>query len=81
MKVNGKEIEQSIVDACLARMKKEPFKAIEIEGICSRMGIETLYGTAMRVADRIIQRERKAGNIELSNRPFWAWVGGNKEQA
>ncbi len=74
MIVNGKEIDQAVVDACMSRMKQEPFKAMEIEGICSRMGLSYKDGTAMRVADRIIQRERKAGNLNL-DRPFWAWIG------
>lgn len=75
MKVNGKEVDQAVIDACIERMKTEPFKAMEIEALCTRMGIDWKSGDAMRTADRIVQRERKAGNIELTNRPYWFWVG------
>lgn len=75
MKVNGKQVEQAVIDACITRMKQGAFKAMEIEALCTRMGVDWKSGNAMRVADRIIQRERKAGNIELTNRPYWFWFG------
>lgn len=74
MKINGIEINQVVIEAVIERMKAEAFKASELEAVAVKLGVPTREGTAMRVADRLIQREKKAGNIALS-RPYWAWVG------
>jgi hypothetical protein len=74
MEVNGREVAQEVIDKCIFRMKSAPFKASEIETICANMGVESRHGSAMRLADRLIQRERKSGNIELKTRPYWFWV-------
>jgi hypothetical protein len=76
VKVEGHEVSQDAIDACIARMKNGGyFRAFEIEGIVERAGLPKSI-SAMRVADRIIQRERKAGNITTCTiRPYWKWVG------
>lgn len=81
MKVNGKEVSQEIIDACVLQMKERKFKAMEIEALCTRMGVDWKSGDAMRTADRIIQRERRAGNIEVYQRPYWLWTGNKKVPA
>ncbi len=76
--VYGHAISVEIQEALVAKMKAEPFKASSIEAEAVRMGVPNLTAkrepVAMRAADRVIQRERKAGNIEL-RRPSWVWVG------
>lgn len=73
MKVRGIEITQAQIDACLARMKLEPFfRSYQIETAAERAGV----GETMRMVDRLIQRERKAGRIALANRSgLWKYVG------
>jgi hypothetical protein len=56
------------------RMKVGSFKASNLETYAESLGFDRSDGLAMRVADRLIQRERKAGNVELSNRQ-WSWKG------
>jgi hypothetical protein len=63
MKVYGIEITQAEIDACVARMKLTPyFGSYQIERVLEKAGHRG-GNIAMRAADRIIQRERKAGNI------------------
>lgn len=72
MKVQGHEITQEQIDACLARMKKQPFQLYQL---VSAMYVAGVHGNAVeRFADRMIQRERKAGNIALRGRD-WEWIG------
>ena len=76
--VNGKQVEQTMIDAVIARMQSgEHFRSFEIEGLCASLGADRRSGDAMRIADRIIQRERKAGNINLRKSPqrCWEWIG------
>lgn len=76
--VYGHTVTEEIQVALLSKMKSGPFKASELEAEGVRLGLPTLSAhrepVAMRVADRIIQRERKAGRIELK-RPYWVWRG------
>jgi len=76
--VYGQTIGEQLQAALLARMKAGPFKASDIEAEACRLGVPRLTdwseSVAMRAADRIIQRERKAGNIRLL-KPHWVWVG------
>lgn len=76
--VYGHTISVDIQEALLAKMKTGPFKASNIEAEAIRLGVPNLSErrepVAMRAADRVIQRERKAGNLEL-RRPLWVWVG------
>lgn len=76
MKVQGIEITQAQIDACLARMKAtEYFRAYAIANAALSAGVSN--GTINdRLADRLIQRERKAGRIMLANRSgLWKHVG------
>ncbi|WP_413460664.1 hypothetical protein [Herbaspirillum huttiense] len=75
--VHGHAVPAEIQLALIAKMKQGPFKAAAIQAEACRLGLpefsDSRQPVAMRAADRIIQRERKAGNIEL-RRPFWVWV-------
>lgn len=76
--VYGHTIGADIQSALVAKMKTGPFRASSIEAEAIRLGVPNLTErkepVAMRAADRVIQRERKAGNLEL-RRPMWVWVG------
>lgn len=76
--VYGHTISTEIQAALVAKMKAGPFRASNIEAEAIRLGVpymaEHREPVAMRAADRVIQRERKAGNIEL-RRPVWVWIG------
>lgn len=64
--------------ALIARMKAGTSRAADLEAEAIRLGLPERSANrdpvAMRVADRIIQRESKAGNIEFK-RPDWVWCG------
>jgi len=86
MKVQGIEIPQVVEDDTLAFIKGQPyFRSFDVQRMIEEHPmIETLawkpVGLAMRVADRIIQHHRKAGNIGPSTpdrmRPsLWRWIG------
>lgn len=78
MKVQGIEITQEQIDACLARMKAtEYFRLYEIVSAASRAGV-TSMDAANRLGDRLIQRERKAGRIIPANRSgLWRHTGSS----
>lgn len=81
MKVKGHEIPDAVLSAGIARMRSSgPFRAAEIEqAIVDAMpspAAETLDSLAVRIVDRLLQREAKAGNIKLGGLPRrWSWVG------
>lgn len=56
MKVNGITIEQEVIDAAIARMRADGFKASEIEALIKREAGLRSSEVANRAADRIIQR-------------------------
>jgi len=78
MYVHGHTVTEEIQSALLLKMKSSPFRAYTLEAEAVRLGLPSLTANkepvAMRVADRIIQRERKAGNLEW-RRPNWVWIG------
>jgi hypothetical protein len=78
MQIHETKIEESALIACIARMKSAPFKASDIAKVAVENGVPESVGReyiACRVADRLIQRQRKAGNIKVgSPYPKWAWV-------
>lgn len=74
MVVMGFEVGEDVVAAIISRMQNGNFVAGELEAIAIKMGVPEEKGTAMRVADRLIQREKKAGNAVFA-RPTWDWVG------
>jgi DNA-binding transcriptional regulator PaaX len=68
MRVNGVEIPQEVIDRCVKRMKNgEPFQAAHIESLSH-------HPEGYRLTDRLLQRERKAGNI-IYRSGMWHWVG------
>ena len=72
VRIKGYEIEQSAIDAAIARMKHGEFRFNDIWYVLTPLTKSDSY----RLADRLIQRERKAGNIEQSSRyPYWIWIG------
>ena len=78
MKVYDYTIKQAMIDRVIDRMKQAVFQSADIEQVCIDMGIPHHDGhsnyIAHRAADRLIQRERKAGNIAYVERR-WHWVG------
>jgi hypothetical protein len=73
MKVFGRTIPQSTIDACVARMRGGPFSVHDIDGIARERNIAPWY-FARSTSDRLIQRERKAGHIKYDG-VRWTWVG------
>ncbi|MPW17901.1 hypothetical protein GCT13_13375 [Paraburkholderia sp. CNPSo 3157] len=82
MKVKGIEIPEAVQNAVVDLMKRRhTFTAFALATeIASHMACGPLDEVAYRGADRIVQRERKAGNIRPSDStrsrsPYWKWVG------
>lgn len=73
MIINGKEIPQHVIDLCEARMMEGPFRARALSDIAATNGVWDKYGINHRVADRLIQKHRKAGNIHLLTNVTWVW--------
>lgn len=71
MKVKGITIEQEVIDAAIARMKTDGFTAKELEAFIGRR-IERTGEVPNRAADRLIQQQRKAGNISFGG-GYWVW--------
>lgn len=85
MKVQGVEIPQAVQDDAVAYIRRQPtFRSFDLQrAIDTHPMIEKLswkpIGLAMRVADRIIQQQRKAGNIgpgveEKPRVASWRWI-------
>ena len=75
--VYGFNVSPEIQALLIQKMKSAPFRAVDIENEAIRLGVPVSHQrehVAMRLTDRLIQRERKLGNIEL-RRPVWVWVG------
>lgn len=73
MVVNGYAVPRQIEDAIMRRMRMErdPFRAQDLQLIAESGGAPVL-GVSNRIADRLIQRERKAGNIRFRD-GRWRW--------
>lgn len=74
MIVCGYEVKPEQIEACLARMRKCPFEAWQIASVAHDAGVTIKEGACDRLADRLIQRERKAGTIVLHHR-LWVPAG------
>lgn len=74
MVVQGHEITDSQEQAILARMRAASFCAGDLQSLAETEGIPPADGLSMRVADRMIQREKKSANIRFANRT-WFWIG------
>jgi hypothetical protein len=85
MKVNGYELSSSDVDSAIRFMKNSvSFYWHDIEAVLEGKGVPRVmkngyysgYRVSMRAADRIIQQQRKQGNIEYDRKDSkWKWVG------
>jgi len=74
MLVRGTEVTEKIDGAVVQRMMACPFQSMDLANVVGGMpGIPNME-TAHRIADRIIQRESKKGNIKITKRPMWHWV-------
>jgi hypothetical protein len=65
------------LDACISRMKSAPFRAADIQQAAEQVGVPSATESwiiSARVADRLIQKFRKSGNIKISKYPTWTWV-------
>ena len=73
MQIHEYKIEEAVLYACINRMKAAPFKAADIAKVAKENGVPEQ--PADRVADRLIQRQRKSGNIKVGTPyPTWQWV-------
>lgn len=90
MKVHGYEIPAELEASAIAWMRGAPFAVWSLTGFldlrlpaCGELiAAGATVGRsiiAFRAADRLVQRERKAGRIEIADRrrsPVWRWVDG-----
>lgn len=78
MNVYGCVVTVAVQQAIVNKMKEGPFKASTLEAEACRLGVPASTGdrepAAMRLVDRLIQRERKAGHIAFSAGQ-WSWIG------
>lgn len=77
MIVHGFVVTPDVQRSLIARMMDRPFTAadIELEGL--KNGVPGVLGghyVLNRVCDRVLQQQRKAGNIAREGRG-WRWVG------
>ena len=74
MQVLGRRISPSILLKLRERMQESPISAEGLESVANDQGLSRKDDLAMRVTERLIQRERLAGNIMLEG-ITWIWVG------
>ena len=80
MRVYGIEISLELEAAVRGRMQQASFQSKDIAKVAEEHLPRDTYPqnkqeVAHRAADRIIQFERKAGNIRLSACALWEWCG------
>lgn len=74
MRVGGVEITEQQVTAMLEAMG-ERFRASDLIAAAEAAGVIAKDGVAMRAADRLLQRERKAQRIRIiESGPYWSKV-------
>lgn len=73
MKVQGLEVHEAQIAMCIDAMKAmtNGFRASHIVAAATKSGFEF----PMRLADRLLTREKKAGNIEVRSGNWWHWIG------
>lgn len=74
MRIKQYEVHPHILEACEQRMLESPFRAFNVEAIALLLGVPELINrdfVAPRVADRLIQKYRKAGLIRLGRGRVW----------
>ncbi|MES2935197.1 MAG: hypothetical protein V4805_17115 [Pseudomonadota bacterium] len=74
MTVQGFDVAPGQLAGLLGRMKEGAFSVTEIEALAKANGIPSKGDIAIRLAERLIRREEKAGNIMPSGQ-IWLWVG------
>ena len=78
MKIKNYDVPQRAVEACESRMRSGQFKAADITKTAMIEGVPEIIGweyVANRVADRLIQKHRKAGSIRMVDRkPTWEFL-------
>lgn len=83
MNVKGYEVPAEVEQHCLTIMKEGRFRSFNVANAASYMawkiGGEINGILADRIAARIIQRERLAGNIKREKYPWWVWCGKKGE--
>lgn len=70
MKVYGYDVTQEQIKAGLAAMAGQ-FRMTEVVGAMMRAGVPDRGAIAGRAADRLLQKERKAGRIRAVNNKLW----------
>ena len=75
MNIHNYKVPPDVIEKCEAVMMRGPFRANEITAVAIKAGVpdyvEYRY-IACRVADRLIQKHRKAKTIRMSkNFPVW----------
>jgi hypothetical protein len=78
MIVNGYEVPWNVESACTAEMQNSiEFRASDIAFQAQTAGAPNSgknQGLCDRIADRLIQRERKAKRIKVVKYPYWQWA-------
>jgi hypothetical protein len=81
MKIKQYDVPQRAIEACESRMRSGQFKAVDITKAAMLEGVPEIINreyVANRVADRLIQKHRKAGNIRMVDRkPTWEFCMAN----
>jgi hypothetical protein len=84
MKIKQYDVPQRAIEACESRMRSGQFKAADITKAAMLEGVPEIINrdhVAHRVADRLIQKHRKAGNIRMVDRkPTWEFCMANNEK-
>lgn len=67
MNANGTPIESGQFAELTARMDAGPFRTSELVDVAERIGFCRNAGTAQRVVEHVITKERRAGRVEMVN--------------
>ncbi len=80
MNVHGVEITEEQIEKARQRMMEGPFTALQIIVVLERAGVPGNGDVAMRAADRLVQKNRKAGKIAFRDKQ-WHPVTGTGDAA
>ena len=83
MRVDGEEITAAQIERALGEISGsgDPFTFRDLIGALCRVGVSR--GASDRAADRILQRERKAGRIDwvqIGRDKFWTFLHPEEER-
>jgi len=77
MKVGRHEISEAELDFAIKQMQDgQTFRACAVMYWLNHIGVRPM--ASYRAADKLIQRERKAGNIHQIKHAVWQWKGETK---